>query len=245
MTEPPRESDDLFTLRPEEFTAARNALVKRLKSEGQTDQAREVQALHRPTVGAWALNQLARQRPELVQRVIGAGDHLRKAMEKAMGGDRSEFQAAQTRERNSVQEAVEAASELMAATGGEPTETIRQRMADTLRAATVEGTVADLLRRGVLEADMSAPGFGLEGISAEVLTRQRPAGSDESSRRRERRAHRDELKRQADDARRRLGEALAAADEAEERAVRLRGEAEEAERDFQTAKKRLEEASKI
>lgn len=243
MTEPPRESDDLFSLRPEEFTAARNALVKRLKSGGQTDQAREVQALHRPTVGAWALNQLARQRPELVERVLAAGDHLRNATEKAMGGDRSEFQAAQTRERDSIQEAVDAASELIRAAGGQPTETIRQRMADTLRAATVEGAVADRLRRGVLEADMSAPGFGMEGISAEVLTRHPPAGPDDSSRRRERQAHRDELKRQADDARRRLREALAAADEAAERAVRLRGEAEEAERVFETAKKRLEEAS--
>jgi hypothetical protein len=243
MTELPREPDDLFALRPEEFTAARNALAKRLKSEGQAGRAAEVQALRRPTATAWALNQLARQRPELVNGVITAGEQLRRAMEKAMGGDRSEFQGAQSRERTSIQKAVDAASTLMAAAGDRATEAVRQRIADTLRAAAVDVSVADLLRRGVLETDMSAPGFGLDGISADVVKRQVPAKPDDDSRQRARKARLEELRLAKEQAERRLEKALIAAKQAEERAARLRSEADAAQKEFDVAENRLDEES--
>ena len=241
MTEQPRELDDLFRLRPEEFTAARNALAKRLKSEGERERAAEVQVLRKPTVTAWALNQVAREQPEVVDRVIHAGEGLRSAMEKAIGGDRSNFQSAQSEERHSIQEAVDAASTVMEAAGVQVTETSRQRMTDTLRAATVDASVEDLLRRGVLVADTSAPGFGLEGISADVLASQQRTDDREGSRQRERLARLDALKREFDQAEQRLRKALLAAEEAEERAERLRREAHEAERTVEVAKKRLDE----
>jgi hypothetical protein len=241
MTEQPREPDDLFRLRPEEFTAARNALAKRLRSDGERERAAEVQALRKPTMTAWALNQVAREQPGVVDRVVHAGEGLRSAMEKAIGGDRSDFQSAQSEERRSIQEAVDAASTVMEAAGVRVTETSRQRMTDTLRAAAVDASVGDQLRRGVLVADTSAPGFGLEGVSADVLARQQRTDGREEPRQRERQARLDALKREFDKAEQRLREAVSAAEEAEERAVRLRREADEAERTFEVAKKRLDE----
>lgn len=241
MTEQAREPDDLFRLRPEEFTAARNALAKRLRSDGERERAAEVQALRKPTMTAWALNQVAREQPGVVDRVVHAGEGLRSAMEKAIGGDRSDFQSAQSEERLSIQEAVDAASTVMEAAGVRVTETSRQRMTDTLRAAAVDASVGDQLRRGVLVADTSAPGFGLEGVSADVLARQQRTDGREEPRQRERQARLDALKREFDRAEQRLREAVSAAEEAEERAVRLRREADEAERTFEVAKKRLDE----
>jgi hypothetical protein len=114
-------------------------------------------------------------------------------------------------------------------------------MTDTLRAAAVDASVGDQLRRGVLVADTSAPGFGLEGVSADVLARQQRTDGREEPRQRERQARLDALKREFDKAEQRLREAVSAAEEAEERAVRLRREADEAERTFEVAKKRLDE----
>jgi hypothetical protein len=55
-------ADDLYALPPGEFTRARDERAKGLRKEGRRDEADEVKALRKPTVAAWALNQLARQR---------------------------------------------------------------------------------------------------------------------------------------------------------------------------------------
>ena len=243
MTEQQREADDLFGLRPEEFTSARNALAKRLKSEGESQEAARVAALRRPTATAWALNQLARRQPDLVEAVIDAGEQLRQATEHALGGDRSGFAAAQGAERAAIQRAVEGAAERLDSGGGKATETARHRMTETLRAATVDDSAADLLRRGVLESDLSAPGFGMEGIPADSLSKRSPAPSkpDEDARRRDREARQARLQADVDQAAARLGEAKAAAEEAETRAGQLRRQADRAQKELDRARIRLVE----
>jgi hypothetical protein len=127
MTEQPREADDLFGLRPEEFTSARNVLAKRLKSEGESQEAARVATLRRPTATAWALNQLARRQPGLVEAVMDAGEKLRQATEQALAGDRSGFAAAQAAERAAVQAAVDGAAKLFESGAGKAFQTGRRR----------------------------------------------------------------------------------------------------------------------
>ena len=55
-------ADELYGLPPGEFTEARDALVKRLRADKERDLANQVKGLRRPTVAAWALNQLVRNR---------------------------------------------------------------------------------------------------------------------------------------------------------------------------------------
>ena len=55
--------DELFDLPPTEFIAARDALAKQLKADGDAGAAAEVKALRRPSVAAWAVNQVARRQP--------------------------------------------------------------------------------------------------------------------------------------------------------------------------------------
>ena len=57
------EIDQLFALPLDEFTAARNELARRLKQDGDAEAAEGVRGLAKPTVAAWAVNQLARREP--------------------------------------------------------------------------------------------------------------------------------------------------------------------------------------
>jgi hypothetical protein len=49
---------ELYGLAPEEFTAARNALVKATKDAGDHTTSDSLKALRKPTLAAWLANQL-------------------------------------------------------------------------------------------------------------------------------------------------------------------------------------------
>ena len=52
---------------PEEFVKARDALVRKLRDEGQAEEARRVAALRRPSTALWIVNQLGRRAPRDVK----------------------------------------------------------------------------------------------------------------------------------------------------------------------------------
>jgi hypothetical protein len=76
---PDKELDRLFALPLDEFTAARNAAVKRLKETGDDEAAEQVGALTKPSVPVWAINQLARKEKAAVRGLLEAAAKLRKA----------------------------------------------------------------------------------------------------------------------------------------------------------------------
>lgn len=162
---PSSPADALYGLDPDEFTAARNELAKALRAEGRKDDAAAVARLRRPPATAWALNAVARQRSELVEAVLDAGAELREAMERALAGDPTRMREAQVQERRAIDETSAAGASHLAASGRPAGDAARLRMAATLRAAVVDPAVADLLRRGVLDADRDAPGFGMDGFT--------------------------------------------------------------------------------
>jgi len=79
------EVDELFTMEPAEFVAARNALAKQLKADGHRDEAAAVAALRRPTVPDWALNSVALQDPDVVADAVEAAEQLRSVQAAALG----------------------------------------------------------------------------------------------------------------------------------------------------------------
>jgi hypothetical protein len=152
----PSEADELYALDPADFTAARNELVRALKSEGRRDEAAVVARLRRPTPAAWALNQVARDEPGLLDAAVEAGHRLHEATEAAVGGKGDALRAAMAGEQAASGEAVEAAMRHLGERGAE----LSPRLAGTLRAAALDDDVADQLRRGVLSTDHEASGFG-------------------------------------------------------------------------------------
>src|SRR3954447_19052405 len=86
------------------FVQARDALAKELRAAGDRERAAEVKQLRRPTAAAWAVDQLARRRPKDVEKLLAAGEALRKAHAAAMGGSGSapDLRAAAEAERAAV-----------------------------------------------------------------------------------------------------------------------------------------------
>jgi hypothetical protein len=168
----PASAADLYALPADRFTEARNGLVKRLRAGGDRDEASRVAKLRRPSAAAWALNQVAREQPDLVVAVLDSGAALKAAMEAALSGDATGLRPAQAGERAAVDAALGAALAHLGSAGLAAGDQARQRLAATLRAAVVDATVAAELEAGSLDRDHDLPGFGLD--APEVVAPARP-----------------------------------------------------------------------
>ena len=71
---PATDPDDLYGLPLDRFTDERNALAKRLRQEGRRDEAAGVSKLRKPSLAAWAVNQLVRTQKREVSGLFKAGD---------------------------------------------------------------------------------------------------------------------------------------------------------------------------
>ncbi len=169
------EAAELYALRPEDFVAARNALAKRLRAEGRKDEAAAVAKHRRPSVAAWALNQVARSHPDLVTAALAAGDALRSASDDVGSGAPGELRAATLADRTAANAVVKAAGEVL----GPRAAAQQTALLGTLRAAALDEAVAEELRRGVLSADHEQAGFGFGFDSGESppAPRTKPRGT--------------------------------------------------------------------
>src|SRR5439155_116321 len=68
--------DALFAVPLTGFTGARNALAARLKQGGRGDEAERVKALGKPSVSAWAVNQLYWKHRKAFDRLIETGQRM-------------------------------------------------------------------------------------------------------------------------------------------------------------------------
>src|SRR5207248_4576119 len=106
---------------------------------------------------AWALNQLARRRPEEIEALLEAGNRLRRAQTAALeGGDPDELREATRAEAGEVQALAGQARAILADAGRGGSTAHEDRLAATLRAAAVDPEAGDLLRRGGLTTELSA-----------------------------------------------------------------------------------------
>jgi hypothetical protein len=233
---------DLYQVEPGQFTAARNALAKQMKAEGQRDEAARVAKLRRPPVTAWALNQVARQQPDLIGAVLESGGRLRAAMEKAVGGDASGLHDAKGAQRQAVDAAVAAAVLRLEAAGHAGSETAKQRMGATLGAAVVDEAVATQLRDGVLDGDRSAPGDRVNRVDRVDRAGRREAEAAERERRRQARSLHATLEAEANRLGHRAGRLQARAEEAERQAAETRATADDATAEADDARSRAEAA---
>ena len=84
----PREAAALFHGAPEGFVAARDALATRLREQGRAEDASAVKRLRKPTVVAWALDQLVTRDPDGVHALLEAGAEVRAAQQAALSSKR-------------------------------------------------------------------------------------------------------------------------------------------------------------
>ena len=207
MSQHDKIADRLYGLPLDEFTAARNQAAKELRARGARDEADSVAKLAKPTVPAWAVNQLARERKPAVRALLAAGGRLAKAQ--ARGGAEGLRDAARS-EREAVEKLVEAAEEILTACGQRAGEPTLQRVRDTLHAAAVDEDVREVVRSGRLVRELQAVGFGATMPAA----RPRPGAKRRGKPSREARAELARIERDVAAAHRRLERAEADRDRA-------------------------------
>ena len=170
----PASADDLYALSLDEFTPARNELEKQLRRKGERDEAKEVKALRKPSVAAWALNQLARRQSKTVKRLGAAGERLRAAQEDLMqGGDRQEMAEATAEERALVTELAGAAAAIAGKAGLATGSSLEEKLRATLHAAATDEETAAELMAGRLVREREA--VGLFGLVEAPAPAKRPA----------------------------------------------------------------------
>jgi hypothetical protein len=150
----------LYGERPERFVTVRNEIVKERRAAGRRDDAKAVAALRRPSVAAWALNQVARRQPETIGALLDAGLSLRDATDRALAGRRGDLRGAQDAQRKALDAVLEVAVRFGSELGSGNGDQLRRRAGNTLHAAMADAALAERLRAGRLDDDVDAPGFG-------------------------------------------------------------------------------------
>jgi hypothetical protein len=225
----------------DEFVARRNELARSLSKEGDREGAEGVKGLRKPSVAAWAVNQLARQEKMRLRSLFTAGERLRAAHEELLGGGSAEpLERARDDERQALGQLAGAAATILEGAGHPPTEAMLDRVRDTLHAAVVDESVGELVRAGRLEKEERATGFGFATLPAGKPAKRKAStrASDRERRERERKVAREQVL----DAEESLREARRRVAEAEKDAKARARELERAERELERRRSSAESA---
>ena len=170
--------DELYQAPLKEFTAKRNALLKAMRGADAT----RVRTLAKPSVAAWAVNQVYWQARLLYDRVIKSGERLRHAQIAALEGKSADVRGASDAHRRAVADAVAEAERLAGTAGSRPATDALMRTFEALSLAAEPpehpGRLSDALQPAGFEA--------LAGITPKApapsarASRDRPADAGET-----------------------------------------------------------------
>jgi hypothetical protein len=179
--------DRLYAVRPADFVKERNAVAKALKAAGKREEGARVEKVPRPTPSVWAVNQLARHVPSLVQRLVEATARLQAGGEgtyaDALGAHREVLKTLRAK-----------AEEILEASEMRATLEVLTRVVHDLRAGVLDPQSRPLLESGRLERDVAEEGAAnpfeqeLPFSSPLAAPKPAPAGNTERARREEARA---------------------------------------------------------
>ncbi|GAA2070456.1 hypothetical protein [Actinomadura alba] len=163
-------ADELYGVPPEEFVETRKRLAAEAKEAGDRELVKRIGALRRPTMSAWAINQLARSAPDELGWLSDVGADLRTewAAGRHVGG--------LDQRRGELIDLLTRTARTLARDAGRPLrEGAIREVEETLNAATMDPAVADEVRSGRLTQPRSHVGFIPAGVPAEAADR---AGDD-------------------------------------------------------------------
>ncbi len=235
--------DELYSVTPDDFVGERSRLAKGLRDGGQAGEAATLGKMRKPSVAAWALNQLSRGNRRQVDLLLDAGHRLREAQAAVLAGsDHDVFERAQAAEREAVSRLVRVAETLLKERGAVSASVLNQ-VADSLRIAAISPDGRELLARGRFTKPPVSQGFDLANELAAQTPRTAPAKDagpvEQEERRRAKQAVRTAqaslraAEREARDARRDAERVSRQADQARERVA-------EAERRVEAATKAVD-----
>ncbi|MFD0367533.1 hypothetical protein [Streptomyces sp. NPDC059071] len=246
-------ADELYGLKPSEFTAARDAYVAEARRAKDPAAAKAIAGLRRPPLSAWAANLLARQRAKEAEQFLALGETLREAHRTL---DAEQLRAA-SRRRHQLVTALAHTAAVLAREAGQPvSDAVLREIEQILHGVLAHPDVAELWAKGRLaKVPEAAVGFAAvapletpvhptpakkpapkkrhepEGDSA---PKEKPAAKETPDREEE------EQRRQR---RRELERARAAAKEADTEAARREREVGEAQQAQDAAEAKKDEAA--
>src|SRR5688500_11504244 len=151
--------DALFKLPLPEFTGARNALAAELKKSGRGDEAFLEKALGKPSVSAWAVNQLYWNHRVAFDRLITSGERFHKAQTSRLTSKVADMRTALDARRDALTHLSDLATSLLQDARHNPSLDIVRRITTTLEALSVYASRSDAPRPGRLTHDVDPPGF--------------------------------------------------------------------------------------
>lgn len=151
--------DELFRLPLNEFTRSRNALASRLKKEGRLNEAEFVKALTKPSISAWAVNQLYWDHRDEFDELISTGERFHRAQSSNVNRKVADMRSALDARREALSSVSDLATSLLQDAGNNPTLDIIRRVTTTLEALSVYSSTPDGPRAGRLTHDVDPPGF--------------------------------------------------------------------------------------
>lgn len=223
-------AEELYTLPPSEFTAARDARVAEARKAGDRVLAKDIAALKRPTAAAWAVNLLANQRSEVLGELVGLGASLHRAQEELAGDELRRL----SRQRLGVVSALVEEAESLAEEAGQPvSQAVLGEVHETLEAVLADEQAARAVLSGRLTKGLEYSGMGTVGGST---TRGRVAAGRKQARRPTTKAtngdERQKVEAEAKEARKAAEERRRARVKAESQVGRLQGKLAEAKEEL-------------
>lgn len=146
--------DRLYTLPLDEFTAARDALAKELRSAGEGATATRVKGLRKPNLAAWGLNQVARAHAEDVDELFAATERVREVQRKVMSGGKGDLRGVTDERNRVVARLVKLGSEILRRAGHATSQQTLSAIGDSLVAVASDEEGAELLRAGRLSREL-------------------------------------------------------------------------------------------
>lgn len=203
---------DLYGLPLDRFVPERGALAKALRAENQREEAAAVAGLRKPSVAAWAVNQLVRTQGAAVMELFEAGDAVRATQAGVVAGraDGAALRKAGGRHRAALQHLVDTARGLLSSEGHELSAATIERVSDTLRAASFDEDARAKVREGRLERELQHAGLGLGDLPAAPAPAKRRATKEKDAARKAAKAAEAKARRRAE----RAAQAVAKAEEA-------------------------------
>jgi len=170
--------DALFKLPLAEFTGARNKLAAWLKQSGHANDATLVKALGKPSISAWAVNQLYWKHREPFDKLLAAGQRFRQSHASGLTGTVADMRGSLNAQRDVLSQLSDLAASLLRDSGHSPTPEMLRRITTTLEALSALASLSDGPTPGRLTDDVDPPGF--EALAS--LVPGSPKGTKEPAR---------------------------------------------------------------
>lgn len=171
--------DALFMLPLSEFTSARNTLIARLKKAGRSDDVERVKLLSKPSISAWAVNQLYWEHREAFDELIAAGKRFRPTHVSRVGGKAAEMRESLDARRQALTNLSELATAVLQDAGHSPTQDTLRRVVASLQAISAYALLPGGPTLGRLTYDVDPPSF--ESLASLMSGRGAPDHDDNAS----------------------------------------------------------------